>query len=294
MDLTYFRTFREVARRKSFTKAAEELGYAQSSITMQIQKLEREYGVPLFERFGRQLRLTSPGESLLKLAVQMLDLYDQSKEMVASQVTGTLTIGTINSLAAYYLPPYLQALKQLYPGLNIQLYPDSEASLMTKVREGDYDLGLLLDRYPAEPLLTCTKIKEEPLLLVAPLTHPLTQLDRIELTDLQQTEFIVTEESCIYRGMFEKLLKDNAIPFQIGFELGNLEAIKQCVMNGLGIALLPRIVVQSELEQKRLVSLPFSHEDLKLDIQLLLHPKKWISQPLQTFIQLLTNNEEDK
>ncbi|MDU0201584.1 LysR family transcriptional regulator [Paenibacillus sp. MAH-36] len=292
MDLTYFRTFREVARRKSFTKAAEELGYAQSSITMQIQKLEREYGVPLFERFGRQLRLTSPGESLLKLAVQMLDLYDQSKEMVASQVTGTLTIGTINSLAAYYLPPYLQALKQLYPGLNIQLYPDSEASLMTKVREGDYDLGLLLDRYPAEPLLTCTKIKEEPLLLVAPLTHPLTQLDRIELSDLQQTEFIVTEESCIYRGMFEKLLKDHAIPLQIGFELGNLEAIKQCVMNGLGIALLPRIVVQSELEQKRLVSLPFSHEDLKLDIQLLLHPKKWISQPLQTFIQLLTSNEE--
>ncbi|MEC0265590.1 LysR family transcriptional regulator [Paenibacillus anseongense] len=292
MDLTYFRTFREVARRKSFTKAAEELGYAQSSITMQIQKLEREYGVPLFERFGRQLRLTSPGESLLKLAVQMLDLYDQSKEMVASQVTGTLTIGTINSLAAYYLPPYLQALKQLYPGLNIQLYPDSEASLMTKVREGDYDLGLLLDRYPAEPLLTCTKIKEEPLLLVAPLTHPLTQIDRIELSDLQQTEFIVTEESCIYRGMFEKLLKDHAIPLQIGFELGNLEAIKQCVMNGLGIALLPRIVVQSELEQKRLVSLPFSHEDLKLDIQLLLHPKKWISQPLQTFIQLLTSNEE--
>lgn len=289
MDLTYFRTFREVARRKSFTKAAEELGYAQSSITMQIQKLEREYGVPLFERYGRQLRLTSPGEGLLKLAVQMLDLYDQSKEMVASQVTGTLTIGTINSLAAYYLPPYLQALKQLYPGLNIQLYPDSEASLMTKVREGDYDLGLLLDRYPAEPLLTCTKIKEEPLLLVAPSTHPLTQLDLVDLTDLEQTEFIVTEESCIYRGMFEKLLKDHAIPLQIGFELGNLEAIKQCVMNGLGIALLPKIVVQSELEQHKLVSLPFSHEQLKLDIQLLLHPKKWISQPLQTFIELLTN-----
>ncbi|MZQ81801.1 LysR family transcriptional regulator [Paenibacillus sp. 5J-6] len=292
MDLTYFRTFREVARRKSFTKAAEELGYAQSSITMQIQKLEREYGVPLFERYGRQLRLTSSGESLLKLAVQMLDLYDQSKEMVASQVTGTLTIGTINSLAAYYLPPYLQALKQLYPGLNIQLYPDSEASLITKVREGDYDLGLLLDRYPADPLLTCTKIKEEPLMLVAPLTHPLSQLDHIGLTDLRQTEFIVTEESCIYRGMFEKLLKDHAIPLQIGFELGNLEAIKQCVMNGLGIALLPQIVVQSELEQHKLVSLPFSHEELKLDIQLLLHPKKWISQPLQTFIELLTSPKE--
>jgi DNA-binding transcriptional LysR family regulator len=288
MDLTYFRTFREVARRKSFTRAAEELGYAQSSITMQIQKLEREYGVPLFERYGRQLRLTPPGESLLKLALQMLDLYDQSKEMVASQVNGTLTIGTINSLAAYYLPPYLQELKQLYPGLNIQLFPDSEASLIKKVREGDYDIGLLLDRYPADTMLACTKVREEPLVLVAPLEHPFAQQTQIQLTDFRHAEFIVTEESCIYRGMFEKLLKDHAVPLKIGFELGNLETIKHCVMNGLGIALLPRIAVQNELELGKLVHLPFSHTDIKLDLQLLLHPKKWMSQPLQTFIQLLT------
>ncbi|MDR6880201.1 LysR family transcriptional regulator [Bacillus sp. 3255] len=288
MDLTYFRTFREVARRKSFTKAGEELGYAQSSVTMQIQKLEREYGVPLFERYGRQLRLTAPGETLLRLASQMLDLYDQSHEMLTSQAAGTLTIGTINSLAAYFLPPFLQALKQKYPHLNIQLYPDTESSLISKVKEGDYDIGLLLDRYPADPLLTCTKIREEPLVLVAPTQHPFTQLDQVRLSDLQQTEFIVTEESCIYRGMFEKLLKEHGVPLHIGFELGNLETIKHCVMNGLGLALLPRIAVQTELELGKLASLSFTHEQLSLDIQLLLHPKKWMSQPLQAFIGLLT------
>lgn len=288
MDLTYFRTFREVARRKSFTRAGEELGYAQSSITMQIQKLEREYGVQLFERYGRQLRLTPPGESLLKLVLQMLDLFDQSKEMVASQVSGTLTIGTINSLAAYYLPPYLHELKQLYPGLNIQLLPDSEASLVTKVKEGDYDIGLLLDRYPADTTLACTKVREEPLVLIAPLGHPLTKLKQIALTDLELAEFIVTEEGCIYRGIFEKLLKDHSVPLRIGFELGNLETIKHCVMNGLGVALLPRIAVESELELGKLAQLPFSHAHLKMDLQLLLHPKKWMSQPLQSFIQQLT------
>ncbi|MDD9270066.1 LysR family transcriptional regulator [Paenibacillus sp. GCM10023248] len=288
MDLTYFRTFREVARRKSFTKAGEELGYAQSSVTMQIQKLEREYGVPLFERYGRQLRLTAPGETLLRLASQMLDLYDQSHEMLTSQAAGTLTIGTINSLAAYFLPPFLQALKQKYPHLNIQLYPDTESSLISKVKEGDYDIGLLLDRYPADPLLTCTKIREEPLVLVAPTQHPFAQLDQVRLSDLQQTEFIVTEESCIYRGMFEKLLKEHGVPLHIGFELGNLETIKHCVMNGLGLALLPRIAVQTELELGKLASLSFTHEQLSLDIQLLLHPKKWMSQPLQAFIGLLT------
>lgn len=80
MDLTYLRTFREVAKRQSFTRAAEELGYAQSSVTMQIQKIEKEYGVPLIERHGRQLRLTPPGEELLKLFVEILDLYDRSKK----------------------------------------------------------------------------------------------------------------------------------------------------------------------------------------------------------------------
>ncbi|NEW05305.1 LysR family transcriptional regulator [Paenibacillus sp. SYP-B3998] len=287
MDLTYFRTFREVSRRKSFTRAGEELGYAQSSVTMQIQKLEREYGVPLFERYGRQLKLTPPGESLLKLVNQMLELYDQSKEIVANQVSGTLTIGTIDSLAAYYLPPYLHKLRQLFPGLNIQLLPDNESSLLTKVKEGSYDIGLLLDRYPADSQLHCIQVREEPLVLVAPINHPLVRTELIQLIDLQHADIIVTEESCIYRGMFEKLLKDHAIPYRIGFELGNLETIKHCVMTGLGIALLPRIAVQTELELGKLAVLPFKHPDLRFDLQLLLHPKKWMSHSLHAFIDML-------
>ncbi|TXK85829.1 LysR family transcriptional regulator [Paenibacillus sp. N3.4] len=289
MDLTYFRTFREVARRKSFTRAAEELGYAQSSITMQIQKLEKEYGVPLFERYGRQLRLTPPGESLLKLVLQMLSLYDQSKEMIASEVSGTLTIGTIDSLAAYYLPPYLQQLRQLYPKLNIQLLSDNEADLLTKVREGDYDIGLMLDRFPADSLLTCTQIREEPLVLVGHIHHPLAQADTLDMSDFYDAEFIVTEESCIYRGMIEKLWKDNKVPFRVGFELGNLETIKHCVMNGLGISLLPRIAVQNELDMGKLALIPYTHPQLRFDLQLIQHPKKWMSKPLEAFIELLTS-----
>ncbi|WNR46473.1 LysR family transcriptional regulator [Paenibacillus roseipurpureus] len=288
MDLTYFRTFREVARRKSFTRAAEELGYAQSSITMQIQKLEREYGVPLFERYGRQLRLTPPGETLLVLTLQMLELYDQSKEMIASQVSGTLTIGTIHSLAAYYLPPFLHELKKLYPTLNIQLFPDSEASILAKVKDGDYDIGLLLDQYPADPSLACTKVREEQLVVIAPQDHPLSRESHISISALGAYEFIVTEEGCIYRGKFERLLKEQAIALQIGFELGNIETIKHCVMSGLGLALLPLITVESELELGKLVRLPFTHTQLAMDLQFVLHPKKWMSQPLQAFINNFT------
>ncbi|MNO43322.1 HTH-type transcriptional regulator GltC [compost metagenome] len=290
MDLTYLRTFREVAKRQSFTRAAEELGYAQSSVTMQIQKIEKEYGVPLIERHGRQLRLTPPGEELLKLFVEILDLYDRSKETIAQQIGGTLTIGTIDSLAAFYLPPYLQQLRTKFPKLDIHLQTMQEANLVAKIKDGEVDIGLMLDRTTTDSQLDRTIVRDEPLVLIAPINHPLAQMDTVSLLDLNNCELIVSEESCIYRSLFENLLKDHGIIFRIGFELSNLEAIKRCVMNGLGIALLPKIVAEEEIERGNLAELPFAHPEIHFDLQLLMHPKKWKSQPLQFLTQMLLAN----
>ncbi|WP_188890290.1 LysR family transcriptional regulator [Paenibacillus radicis (ex Gao et al. 2016)] len=292
MDLVYLHTFREVARRRSITRAAEELGYAQSSVTVQIQKLEKHYGVPLLERYGRYMRLTPPGEALLKLASQMLDLYDQSRETVAGYAGGTLVIGAIDSLSAYFLPPYLQRLRRMFPGLNIQLQPERESNIVSKVKEGEFDIGLLLDVKPADTSLLCTAVREEPLMLVALPDHPLGLLPKVELSDLNGAELIISEESCIYRGMFEKVLREGEIAFTSLFELGNPEAIKQCVVNGLGIALLPQMVVADELAAGKLAALPFTHPDIRFDLQYLIHPKKWMSGPLQAFIDMLGDSEE--
>lgn len=290
MDLTYLRTFREVAKRQSFTRAAEELGYAQSSVTMQIQKIEKEYGVPLIERHGRQLRLTPPGEELLTLFVEILDLYDRSKETIAHQIGGTLTIGTIDSLAAFYLPPFLQQLRTTFPKLDIHLQTMQEANLLSKIKDGEVDIGLMLDRTTVDSVLERTIIRNEPLVLIAPTNHTLAQMDKVTLQDLNNCELIVSEESCIYRSLFENLLKEHGIIFRIGFELSNLEAIKRCVMNGLGIALLPRIVAEEEIERGNLAELHFMHPEIHFDLQLLMHPKKWKSQPLQHLIHMLLAN----
>lgn len=104
MELTYLKTFREVAKWGSFTRAAETLGYAQSSITTQIQKLEESYGAVLLERFGRKMRLTMAGETLLQYADDIVRLHEESKEVLSTQSKGTLTIGTIETLAAFFLP----------------------------------------------------------------------------------------------------------------------------------------------------------------------------------------------
>ncbi|SFS71104.1 LysR family transcriptional regulator [Paenibacillus sp. BC26] len=287
MDLTYFQTFREVAFHQSYTKAAGELGYAQSSVTMQIQKLEQMYGVKLFERFGRGLRLTLAGEELLKISVQMLNLFEQSKGMLAVQGGGIMTIGTIDSLASYYLPPFIQHMRERYPALTIRIQPDREAAIVEKVREGEYDLGLLLENKPAHSPLAWTAIREEPLVLVTGAGHPYAAVEAINLAHLQDAEWLMSEPSCNYRMMLERVLQEQGISYRVGLELGNPEAIKRCLKAGSGIALLPRMAVQEEIDRGELAVLPFSHADIRLDLQLILHPKKWISHALQDLIELL-------
>ncbi|MFE0558986.1 LysR family transcriptional regulator [Paenibacillus sp. NPDC058910] len=287
MELIYLQTFREVAIRQSFTKAANELGYAQSSVTTQIQKLEKEYGVKLFERYGRGLRLTKSGEELLKYAVQMLDLFQQSKEKLTMQGGGTLSIGTIDSLAAYFLPSVIHQLKQRHEDLVIRIQPDREDSIISKVREGEYDLGLILDRKPEDSSLNWIAIREEPLLLIAHPNHPLLVKPVIELEHLADAEWIMPEDSCNYRMMLEKALRASGVPMRIGLELGNPEAIKRYVMSGTGISLLPKMVAEEEIKRGELAILPFAHSDIRLDIQLVIHPKKWFSQSLKDAIDML-------
>lgn len=285
MDLTYLNTFREVALRQSFTRAAEELGYAQSSVTTQIQKLEKAYGVQLFERFGKGLRLTSAGEELLRFTVQMLDLHQQSKERLGRQSGGTLSIGTIDSLASYFLPPFLQEIRERYEGLSVRLQTGRETHILKQVKEGELDLGLILDGEPSDPSLAWQTIRDEPLVLLASPEHPLCRMKKIELEHVAGAEWIMPEESCNYRIMLENILKKNGIPYAIGLELGNPEAIKRCVMSGSGISLLPRMAAAAEIGRGELVRLPFAHPDLRLTLLLALHPKKWISTPLRGFIE---------
>ncbi|REE81207.1 DNA-binding transcriptional LysR family regulator [Paenibacillus taihuensis] len=289
MELAYFQTFREVALRQSFTRAAEELGYAQSSVTIQIQKLEKAYGVQLFERYGRGLRLTSAGEALLPIVNQMLDLFQQSKERLTSPRGGSLTIGTIDSLASYYLPPFIGQLREFDSELAVRLLPDRESTIINHVKDGTVDIGFILESRPPEDTLSWINIREEKLALVAAPDHPFVKRDRIELEQLDGAEWILPEPTCNYRIMLERLTRKHKLKASIVLELGNPEAIKRCVKAGTGISLLPRMAVEEELQSGALVELAFHHPELKLNLYAIIHPNKWLTHSLEYFISLIKN-----
>ncbi|TJY42127.1 LysR family transcriptional regulator [Cohnella pontilimi] len=287
MDLIYLRSFIEVARCQSFTKAAENLGYVQSSVTTHIQKLENEYGVVLFERFGRSMRLTSAGEQLLETFERILALYDDSKNLVSRQVKGNLQIGTIESLIAFFLPPVFHRFRKSFPHITMQVRPLVDGESVQGVRSGQLDLGIILDRPIVADDVESVIIRQEPLVLVAEPRHPLRHEKSIDIQDLSGVSYIATETRCTYRAAFEQLFERCGVPYHIHHEFGSLEAIKQCVSLGLGIGLIPKISVTRDLEEGRLIVLPFSHPDITFYTQVIYHKKKWLDPAIRQLIDLL-------
>lgn len=289
--MIYLRSFIEVARCQSFTKAAENLGYVQSSVTAHIQKLENEYGVVLFERYGRSMRLTSPGKQLLDAFEQIIALYDDSKRLISRQAKGNLEIGTIESLMAFFLPPIFRAFFECYPQVNLQVNSLVEASIFHAVETGALDLGIFIDKPIVSADLESIPIRQEPLVLVAQPGHRLGGSGPLGIAQLQDEALIVTEQGCTYRASFEKLLRQHGVRYRIQNEFGNLETIKQCVGYGLGIALLPRLAAARELDKGRLIALDFSHPDLTFYSQIVHHKKKWLNPATRHLIRLLTGAE---
>lgn len=289
MELVYLQTFREVARWGSFTRAAEVLGYAQPTVTAQMQKLEQSYGAPLFERFGRKLRLTQAGEALEPYAKELIRLYGESKDVVSRQWSGPIRIATIDTLAAFYLPPHLQRFRQAFPDVDLLLQTGSEAVILQQIKEGWVDVGFIFDRLCPDEDITARVVRQEELVIVIPPDHQLAAAQSITVQDLRGEPLIVTEEGCTYRGMLMEALRDEGITYRIACQFSNPEAIKQCVRCGLGVALLPRIAVEREVREGSLEAVPFHTAKPPFFIQVVYHRKKWLSPSMEKWIHSITS-----
>jgi len=287
LNLIYLQTFCAVAKWENFTHAADELGYAQSSVTTQIQKLEDHYGVVLFERLGRKMQLTQAGGVLLQYAQKILRLYEESREALVQQTTGTMTIGTIETLAAFYLPPFLQTFQASHPHLTLSLQLGTEPSIIHAVRERQYDFGLILDLLYSKPDLECIPLRREELVVIAHPSSPFGSLPEMTIHELENQRLVLTEEGCTYRAQLLQALKQHSTRHEIACEFGSIEAIKQCVKFNLGLALLPRITVHAEIVQGSLIAIPFVHPEIMFYTQLIYHREKWQSHAMHDFLNLV-------
>ncbi|MFF4844976.1 LysR family transcriptional regulator [Streptomyces collinus] len=254
MELRLLVTFEKVAAVGSFTRAAAELAYAQSSVTSQVRALESSLGVELFDRLGSRIRLTEAGERLLPYARQIIELAEEARTAVtgAGEPAGTVTVGTMESLTSYRLPPLLEYFHHRHPGVRIALRTTIGDETRQALRQGTYDVGLLMEEETGHPGLESVVLAVEPLALVAAPGHAMAGRPLVT-ADLTGQPLLATEPGCAYRDLFEReLTASEPVDF---LEFGTIEATKRAAAAGLGIALLPEVTVAAELAEGSLVRL---------------------------------------
>jgi DNA-binding transcriptional LysR family regulator len=281
------RTFSTVARTLSFTRAARELGYVQSNVTAQVKGLERELGVPLFDRLGRRVVLTDAGWVLLRYAERLLDLEEEAREAVIGdgEPAGTLAVGASPSLSAYRLPRLLRLFGTRFPRVRLSFRPTPHAELGGHVTDGSLDVAFLLERPLRSASICAEALAEEPLLVLAPPDHALANSARVGPTDLAGKPILLTEPGCNYRLMFERELAEAGVEPAMALEFDGVEAVKQCVAAGMGVAMLPAVTVEGELARGELATLRWAGREHKIPVQMIRHREKWVWPALSAFLE---------
>lgn len=289
MDMKQLVTFTTIARLNSFTQTANELGYVQSSITSQIQLLEKELDIQLFERIGKKIFLTSEGKEFLLYAKQLLSIWENAKGVASDPdiIKGTLSIGTVESICGFKLPSIIKKFNESYPEVEIVLKTGNSLELQALLRDNQIDVAILLDSAISYSDFVIKSSQEEPLSLLAAPNHPLLQKGSVCSEDLSKHPLLLTRQGCFFRNLFEKILSDTEVTSKITLETSNIQTIKQLAILGFGITLLPQFTVLNELDSKQLVELNWGGPAFDIKTQVICHKDKWISPALKSFITVI-------
>ncbi|KEQ24803.1 LysR family transcriptional regulator [Paenibacillus tyrfis] len=246
MDLKMLKTFHTIVQHGSFIRAAEEMNYAQSTVTMQMQKLESDLGVQLIER-GKKIRLTEAGRLLYEQSlpiVRDMERVQQNMSELQWGMAGSLRLGVTEPTASYRLPGVLKKFLTLYPKIRITVEFGSTPAQSERLLQGDIDLALcsapdLGAELYFEPLF------KEPFLVLMPEDHPLAKQEVVEPDQIRDYPLLITSTTCPYRRKLEMVMQDaGGMPLNT-MEIGSMTALKYYVAGGLGVALVPKITVDS-------------------------------------------------
>jgi len=288
MEIRQLKTFKTVATLLSFTKAAENLNYAQSSISAQIQMLEEELDVKLFDRMGRRILLTDAGNSLLQYAVKILDLEEETRNEVSDtkQPQGSLTIRIPETFGVHRLPPVVKQFRDRFPKVRLNFITCAHEELQKDLRKGLTDLAFILaESIQAGDLIT-EALRIEPLTVVAHPNHPLARSPVVHTSDLAGETILLSKVDCSYRRSFQWTLNQEKVRPGSLMEFNSVAVIKQCVMEGVGITILPKITVAHDIAEGRMAALAWEEGELEVATLMIWYKEKWLSPALSAFMDI--------
>ena len=294
MEVRQLQIFRVLAEELNFTRTAERVHTVQSNVTAQIKALEEELGVPLFDRLGRRVTLTDAGRRFQPFAEQALTAMEQGERAIrnGAEPSGPLRISVPESILAYRLPDVLRNFRRRFPNVEVAFRPHSDSTLAFELETGKLDLVINMCDTPSNPAHKSIRFHTERIFLLADPAHPLTKRRTVKPADLAGQTLLLTEAGCGYRAKLDRVLAlQNIRPGNIT-EFSSVEAIKQCICAGMGLALLPAIVVSRELRQNQFKALHWDGPKLDIATHVLWHKDKWVSPAMAAFLELIKDQLE--
>lgn len=246
MEIHQLRYFCAVAETGSFTRAAEREQVAQPSLSQQIIKLEEELGVRLFDRLGRTVKLTDPGQLFLPRARAILNELKAAKEEVTDKqgsAVGPVNVGVIPTIAPYFLPTRISSFCRQYPKASITVYEDVTARLLDRLRGGVVDLAIMALPTRGHDL-ECFPLRTERLFAILPKNHPLARKSSVSLKELRNDSFLLLRDDHCFRETAIDLCKRARLLPRVVFETGQFSSIVAMVSAGLGVSIVPEMALE--------------------------------------------------
>ena len=286
MDLKNIRTFIYVAELANFTKAAELLGFSQSTVSFQIKQLENELNVKLFERINHTVKLTEQGRGFLKYAHEMDKLTQEMAVQLREEkeITGHIRVVMADSLCVLFG----ERLEQFWlrnPKISLKVVAAGTEEMIRLLNHNEVDLVFTLDNHIYDTEYHILREEKINTHFVAAFGFPLADGRPISIYDIIKYPFLLTEKGMSYRRLMDERLAALSLEVHSVFETGNTEVICRLVEQGAGCSFLPDYVTEAGVKQGRLVRLLV--EDFQIDVwkQLICHRDKWISPQMEAVME---------
>jgi len=289
MEVRQLQTFLVLAEELNFTRTAERVHTVQSNVTSQIKALEAELGSPLFDRLAKRVVLTETGRRFRPYAEKALAAMEQGLQAArfGAEPAGPLRIYAPESVLTYRLPPVLQAFRRSFPRVEIMFRPETDNTLAEELECGRIDLAISMSDSVDAEQLSSVRLGSEDVYLFATPDHPLAHGRRVSPRDLADHTLLLTEAGCGYRKKLDQqLAAANVRPLHIT-EFSSVEAIKQCVIAGLGVGLLPEVVIACEVKKRQFALLNWHGGKMTIATHVLWHKDKWVSGGMRAFLDVL-------
>ena len=293
MELRNLITFIHVAELGSFTRAAEQLGYSQSTISFQIKQLEDEIGCLLFERINHTIKLTERGRELVSYAHRVRALTEEFKESLDSEeeYRGSIHIVTPDSVCEEMISSYYMEFHRRHPYISVCFSTGDSAVMLDMIDHNEADFIITLDRRIYNKDYVIAKEEKLPMHFVASPRSRFARMKELSVSDIINEPFVLTENGQGYRRVLDRELAKKSLEITPALEIGRTDIITSVLAENDMISFLPDFVTKDLVAEGKLCYLNICDVNIEIWKQLIYHKNKWLSKSIKTFIEYIKVNE---